>query len=134
MTGETATEMRDGRPVLCHRGDIGEAGKGLTVRGLNGKYPDQPIEIFLIAEGDAVYCYLNVCPHQGTPLDIKPDTFLDYEREYIQCTTHVAKFRKHDGMCVEGPCIDQTLIPVPIAVAEDGAVILLEGDPFRMGV
>lgn len=133
MTTTYKPEIRDGRPVLCNRADIGEAGKGLTLRGLDSKYPDRPIEIFLIADVDAVWCYLNLCPHQGTPLDIKPDTFLDYEREYIQCTTHAAKFRKHDGMCIEGPCVGRTLVPVPISIAEDGAVILGEGDPFRPG-
>ena len=131
MTGANEPELRAGRPVLCYRSDIGETGKGLTVRGLNSKYPDHPVEIFLIADGDAVYCYLNICPHQGIPLDLMPDVFLDYDREFIQCTTHAAKFRKDDGMCVEGPCIDHALMAVPIAVADDGAVILGEGDPFR---
>lgn len=133
MTGDPPAELRNGRRVLCNRAEIGEAGKGLTVPGLNSKYPDHPVEIFLLAEGEAVYCYLNICPHQGIPLDLKPDTFLDYQREYIQCTTHAAKFRKHDGMCVEGPCLGQPLLPVPISVEDDGAVILGEGDPFRPG-
>jgi nitrite reductase/ring-hydroxylating ferredoxin subunit len=124
-------EIREGRPVLCYRDEIGEAGKGLTVRGLNSKYPDHPVEIFLIVDDGAVYGYLNICPHQGIPLDLKPDTFLDYERAFIQCTTHGAKFRKHDGMCVEGPCLGQPLLPLSIAVADDGAVVLGDGDPFR---
>jgi nitrite reductase/ring-hydroxylating ferredoxin subunit len=133
MTTSCKPEIRGGRPVLCRRDEIGEAGKGLTLRGLDSKYPDRAVDIFLIADGDAVRCYLNICPHQGTPLDIKPDTFLDHEREYIQCTTHAAKFRKHDGLCVDGPCLGRALVPVPISVAADGAVILGEGDPFRPG-
>ncbi|MEK9661730.1 MAG: Rieske (2Fe-2S) protein [Alphaproteobacteria bacterium] len=132
-TAEASQQERDGRPVLCFRNEIGEAGKGLTVRGLNAKYPDHPVEIFLIADGDTVYGYLNICLHQGIPLDLKPDTFLDYEREYIQCTTHGALFRKHDGLCVEGPCIGQPLLPLNITVADVCAVILGEGDPFRPG-
>lgn len=131
MTALDELESRGGRPVLCHRGEIGDAGKGLTLRGLDTKYPDREVEIFLIADGDAVYGYLNICPHQGIPLDLKPDTFLDYAREYIQCTTHGAKFRKHDGMCVDGPCLGRPLVALPVSVDADGAVILGPGDPFR---
>lgn len=134
MTRTATPETRDGRPVLCFRDEIGDAGMGLTLRGLDSKYPDRAVDIFLIADGADVRCYLNICPHQGTPLDLKPDTFLDYERDYIQCTTHAAKFRKHDGVCIEGPCLDRALVPVPISVDTDGAVILGEGDPFRPGM
>ena len=75
-------------------------------------------------DGDDVHGYFNICPHQGTPLDLKPDVFLDIERKYIQCTTHSAQFQKHDGLCIAGPCAGSKLMKLPITVDDDGAVLL----------
>lgn len=65
---------------------------------------------------DGLVAYLNVCPHAFAPMDWKPGEFLDFERRYIHCTAHGAKFRIDDGMCIDGPCLGQPLTPVPIAV------------------
>lgn len=117
-------EMRGTRRVICQLGDITEAGKGITLTRIFKDQPERTLDMFLITDGDDVHGYMNICPHQGSPLDLKPDTFLDVEREFIQCTTHMAKFRKHDGMCVSGPCAGQTLMKLPISVDPDGAVLL----------
>ncbi len=62
--------------------------------------------------------FVNDCPHARTPLDWKPGEFLDYDKRYIHCTTHGAKFRIKDGMCVDGPCLGQPLTAVPIVVRQ----------------
>lgn len=67
---------------------------------------------------DGLVAFVNDCPHARSPLDWKPGEFLDFERRYIHCTTHGAKFRIRDGMCVDGPCLGQPLTPVPIVVRE----------------
>ncbi|MDA0368870.1 MAG: Rieske 2Fe-2S domain-containing protein [Proteobacteria bacterium] len=69
------------------------------------------------ASADGLVAYVNVCPHAWSPMDWKPGEFLDYERRYIHCTTHGAKFRIDDGICIHGPCIGLPLTPVPIVVA-----------------
>lgn len=117
-------EMRGNRRVICHVGDIGEAGKGLTLKRIIKGDPERTLDIFLVPDGDEVHCYINICPHQGTPLDLKPDVFLDIERKYIQCTTHFAKFQKHDGLCIGGPCTGSKLMKLPITIDDDGVVLL----------
>lgn len=127
MTGEEAgekPEMRGNRRVICHSDDIGEAGKGLSLKRVVKGDPERTLDLFLVTDGNEVHGYFNICPHQGTPLDLKPDVFLDVERKYIQCTTHMAQFRKHDGMCIKGPCVGSKLMKLPITVDADGAVLL----------
>lgn len=115
--------MRGNRRVLCHVDDIGEAGKGLVLRHIVEDRPEAKLPICLIPAGGEVHCYMNQCPHQGTPLELKPDTFLDVERELIQCSTHWAKFRIEDGYCVKGPCVGRSLRKLPVMVDADGMVL-----------
>lgn len=117
-------EMRGNRRVICHISDIGEAGKGLMIKRIVKGDPARELDLFLVTDGGDVHGYFNICPHQGSPLDLKPDVFLDVERKYIQCTTHMAKFQKDDGLCIKGPCVGSKLMKLPIAVDDDGAVLL----------
>ena len=110
-----APATQDGR-VLCVLDDIPDpGGKGFALAGR------QPF--FVIRTGQRVRGYLNTCPHQGTPLDWKPDTFLTYDKSLIQCSTHWARFRIDDGECVAGPCVGKSLNPVAVRV-RDGAIVL----------
>ena len=102
--------------TLCRLDDIADpGGKGFTVAGRE--------RFFVIRRGSAVFGYVNVCPHQGTSLDWRPDTFLTYDKDLIQCATHWARFRIEDGVCVAGPCPGRRLTPVAVTV-EDGIVML----------
>lgn len=104
---------------LCALDEIEEnAGRGFTVE-LGG----QSVAILVVRRQGRAYGYRNTCPHRGTTLDWMPDRFMDPEREYLQCSTHDARFRVEDGFCVAGPCRGDSLTPVPLAV-EDGQVLL----------
>jgi nitrite reductase/ring-hydroxylating ferredoxin subunit len=78
---------------------------------------------FVVRQGDRVYGYVNVCPHQFTPLDMLPDRFISKLTGNILCATHGAQFRVEDGVCVRGPCPGERLRPVAVTVA-DGQVFL----------
>ncbi|RMD61658.1 MAG: Rieske (2Fe-2S) protein [Alphaproteobacteria bacterium] len=105
-----------GRHVLCRLDEIEDgAGRGFTL-------PDGR-EIFIVRQDAAVFGYLNVCPHQGTPLDWAPDTFISEDSGLILCATHGAQFRIEDGLCVSGPCAGDRLSPVPVAIEGDSVVI-----------
>ena len=122
---EKAPEMRGNRRVLCHINEIGDAGKGFVLREVNTENSAATLPIFVIP-GDsdvALHCYKNMCPHQGTPLELKPDTFLDVDRKLIQCSTHWAMFRKEDGFCVKGPCVGKTLTAFTVTIDDDGMVL-----------
>ena len=104
--------------MLCALADMEDpGGKGLRV---GRREP-----MFVIRDGETVYGYMNVCPHQGTTLDWKPDTFLTVEKDYIMCATHGAIFEKDTGVCVWGPCHGRRLAPIKIRV-EAGNVVLDE--------
>jgi len=88
---------------------------GSAVFALPGGSAEQ--QIMVIRRGDAVYGYMNSCPHTGGPLDWQPGAFLDLDRRHIQCATHDALFRIVDGECVQGPCAGQRLLAVELRCA-----------------
>lgn len=78
---------------------------------------------FVVRRGARVYAYLNTCPHQGNPLNWKPDAFLTKNRELIMCSVHGAIFEVESGVCVGGPCVGRTLRPLSAEVI-DGLVLV----------
>ena len=80
---------------------------------------------FAVRQGSDVYIYRNNCPHIGLPLNLMPDQFLDYDKRYIQCTSHGAVFEIKTGFCVSGPCQNQSLESIPCLV-ENGSLVLVE--------
>lgn len=79
--------------------------------------------IFVLRNEDAVIAFLNSCPHTGVALNWQPDDFLTVDRDYIQCSTHGALFRREDGYCVWGPCARQSLTALPLEL-RDGDIFL----------
>ncbi len=71
--------------------------------------------------GDAVFVYVNSCPHIGTPLDWTPDRFLSADGRRIVCATHGAEFQIADGLCIRGPCHGDRLEPVAVQI-RDGTI------------
>ena len=97
---------------LCLLSDIPDPGsRGFKV----GRRP----RIFIVRVGNEVFGYINLCPHQGTPLDWKPDAFLTFEEDAIMCATHGALFNIEDGICTWGPCQGMRLASVSVYVQED---------------
>lgn len=78
---------------------------------------------FAVRQGSNVYLYRNRCPHLGLRLNLMPDQFLDYDKRYIQCTSHGALFKIDTGLCIAGPCPNQSLETLPCKV-ENGEVLL----------
>lgn len=107
--------------ILCAFDDLEENGSKGFELPLHGR----TASVFIVRRGGKVYGYHNVCPHRGTTLDWLPDRFMDPDREYIQCSTHDARFQVEDGFCVAGPCVGRSLAPVEV-VLRDGQVMLLD--------
>ena len=101
---------------LCHLKDIANpGGRGFRV----GKRE----RFFIIRKDNKVLGYINICPHQGTPLDWKDDVFLTFKKDYILCATHGAVFEIETGECVGGPCLGSMLVPIKLKV-ENGKIML----------
>ena len=96
--------------LLCHLDEI--ENPGAKAFDLN----DQAI--FVVRQGEQVWAYVNNCPHRGIRLEWQPDQFLDYEKQYIQCSTHGALFTLESGKCIVGPCNGKSLQQIECRVVE----------------
>jgi nitrite reductase/ring-hydroxylating ferredoxin subunit len=89
--------------------------------GFIGEVEGRDRSLIAIRKGEAVYVYLNRCPHVGAPLDWRPGQFLNSDKTMILCTVHGAMFEIEDGTCLFGPCYGDGLEPVEIDI-RNGAV------------
>jgi nitrite reductase/ring-hydroxylating ferredoxin subunit len=89
--------------------------------------PDEfpPLTGLVVRIGQHAHAYLNRCPHAGRPLNFGPGPVLTADGELLQCHAHGALFEKHSGLCIAGPCVDDSLRRLPVLVAE-GEVRLAE--------
>jgi nitrite reductase/ring-hydroxylating ferredoxin subunit len=78
-----------------------------------------PLTALLVREGASVHAFLNRCPHAGRPLGLGSSRFLTPDGELLQCLAHGALFERHTGLCVAGPCMDESLRRLPVAVVGD---------------
>ncbi len=107
------------RRVLCTLIDLDHTGsKGVTL----GR-PSDGREIVVVQTVNGVLAYVNRCPHMYSTLETFPDRFLDEDREHLVCSTHGARFRVADGLCVTGPCKGSSLEPIDVVI--EGLEILL---------
>jgi nitrite reductase/ring-hydroxylating ferredoxin subunit len=110
-----------GRRVLCALGDLEATGaKGVTLDPLS-----DPREIVVVQAPPGIAAYINRCPHMFATLETFPDRFLDETRQHLVCSTHGARFRIGDGVCVAGPCLGDGLEPVAVRL-EGGDIILAD--------
>ena len=113
--------------ALCRLDDIpeGEA-RGFAVDPAELGEPEEPggrpLDLLIARRGEAVFGYVNSCPHVGSPLDWTPDRFMSPDRRHLMCGTHGALFRIEDGFCVHGPCAGKQLRPIALVLSQDGVV------------
>jgi nitrite reductase/ring-hydroxylating ferredoxin subunit len=108
--------------VLCSLAELEETGS----RGFAVGEGEWPLRGFIVKTAGGVAAYVNVCPHAGHPLNLRPNRFLTSDRTLILCCSHGALFARDDGLCIAGPCAGQSLTPVSIEVVA-GYVLLAEG-------
>jgi nitrite reductase/ring-hydroxylating ferredoxin subunit len=71
----------------------------------------------------SVRAWLNICPHQGRPLNWAPDRFLVDKHGQLVCAAHGAVFEPDQGICVSGPCLRAGLTPVNVVERNDKVYI-----------
>ncbi len=105
---------------LCRLADLPDPGArrfGAVPGGFTG--------LFAVRQGDAAFVYVNACPHVGAVLDVVPGRFVSADGTRILCGRHGAEFQVHDGLCVRGPCIGQSLEQIPVHIV-NGALLVPE--------
>jgi len=106
---------------LCKTSDIPpNSSKGFVLSNENEEQV-----LFIVNTDGNYFAYKNFCPHTGAPLNWQPDIYLDPDNHYIQCSIHGARFELNSGLCVWGPCANQSLIKIKIEVKE-GSIYLNE--------
>ena len=102
---------------LCHLSDLPEG----SSRGFD-PWEDGRDTVFVVRRR-GVYAYRDACPHwPGAPMAWRKDAYLDAARERIVCAAHGAQFEIETGLCVLGPCVGQSLTPVPIDIRSNGEI------------
>lgn len=84
------------------------------------------LDLFVVHDTAHYYAYENRCPHVGVNLNWQPDVFLNYDQTHIQCSTHGAQFRIHDGLCEWGPCVGESLRPLAVKPVDGQLVLSLD--------
>ena len=74
---------------------------------------------FVIRFNHKLYAYRNQCPHTGSELDWVMGQFFEERGEMLICSTHGAIFNPINGKCINGPCVNQSLISIPIKLDSD---------------
>lgn len=77
---------------------------------------------FVVRRGEAVFGYVDRCPHAGLPLAQVLDQYLTPDAGLIACSWHGAVFEPETGRCVGGPCPGASLTPWPVTVSEGRVV------------
>ncbi len=99
----------------------------IPVDGVVFDYREGPFDeqgILVRTADGTVRAFKNECRHLPMPLDDRdPGALWDEHRRYLVCTSHGARYRRDDGLCVSGPCEGSHLKALPVVV-EDGVVYL----------
>jgi nitrite reductase/ring-hydroxylating ferredoxin subunit len=83
---------------------------------------DKRFHGFVVRRGEAVFGYVDRCPHAGLPLAQALDQYLTPDGGLIACSWHGAMFTIEAGTCVGGPCVGAKLSPWPVEVREGRVV------------
>lgn len=85
---------------------------------------DHIMDMVVTRHQGRVRAWLNVCPHQGRPLNFAPNRFLSDDQGRLVCAAHGAIFEPDSGRCVGGPCQGSGL--KSIELVESGSKILFK--------
>lgn len=122
MTDETAALGR----VWETRAGVGLGPLDLIPDGKARSYVlqigDKRFHGFVVRRGEAVFGYVDRCPHAGLPLAQELDRYLTPDGDLIMCSWHGAVFSVEEGACVGGPCVGARLTPWPVE-AREGRIV-----------
>jgi len=98
--------------LLCALDEIPSPG----ARGFRFRDGEAMFAGFVVRQGEAVFGYVDSCPHAGWPMAGFAGRYLTRDNDLILCGGHAALFRIEDGVCLAGPCPGQILTPWPVRI------------------
>lgn len=105
---------------LCRIGDIADG----RARGFDPRGEGRDM-MFVVAHGGRLFAWRNACPHiDGAPMAWRKDAYLNGDGTRIVCHAHGAHFVPDSGLCIQGPCLGQSLAPVPLEIAAGDEVFV----------
>lgn len=115
--------MAETERVVCRVDELVDGGRAIRFEvALSGAA--RQMSCFAIKYDNAVYAYINSCPHRGTELDWQPGEVFEESGLYLMCATHGALFEPDSGLCVGGPCHGARLRSLLIKVVGNDVVLL----------
>lgn len=84
------------------------------------------VSVMLIMRDNDYTAFKNLCPHQGRRMDYAAGKFLIAENGNIICPAHGAEFNPDDGLCINGPCLGQSLQPIHIQLNEESIFTIIK--------
>ncbi len=108
-----------GAPVsgteICQLGDIPEQG---VLSIMLGEFP-----LLVLKHLNVVRVFVNACPHQFLPLDLRSDSILSTDGLRLICSNHQAEFRILDGTSTSGPAKGCRLAEVSTHITTDRLIV-----------
>ena len=95
---------------LCRFDELADPG----ARGFCFQLGELIFQGFVVRQGEAVFGWLDRCPHLGLPLTLGDDRYLAEGGDRILCCSHGALFQPEDGLCIAGPCEGRGLGAWPV--------------------
>lgn len=105
---------------LCRDHELAEG----QVRGFDPEGEGQDT-LFVLRHEGRLHAWANACPHMGVPMAWRRHAYLNANGTHVQCHAHGALFDKASGLCVQGPCLGQSLRRRELVVDQDGQVKVL---------
>ncbi len=83
------------------------------------------LSLVITKTGDNVFAYENKCPHLWVSLNSAAKELNSSCKQYIQCSSHFAQFKKETGYCIYGPCKGLSLVKLDIRI-ENGNIYYID--------
>jgi len=106
--------------AVCMSEDIerGDA-KGFNLSRINETGESRPFPILIVrSHPNGYFGYVNSCPHEGIWLNFGEGSLFTPDRTFLKCGRHGSIFEIDTGLCIAGPCKDQSLEPIALAVVD----------------
>lgn len=76
------------------------------------------LSVMLYQNNGELIAFKNSCPHQGRRMDYMAGKFLLAQNGNIVCPAHGAEFNAQTGLCINGPCLGQSLESIKVSSDE----------------